>query len=71
MSKKFKTWCAKPITRGDYLKWCAVALGVSALEYGVLLGWWYRDKIVDGLTNVADKLIRKEASKDVELEIDD
>lgn len=71
MNKKFKNWCAKPITRGDYLKWCGVALGVSALEYAALLGWWYRDKIVDGLTNVADKLLRKEASKDVELEIDD
>lgn len=71
MGKKFKNWCAKPITRGDYLKWCALALGVSALEYGVLLGWWYRDKIGEKVTNVTNRLMRKEASKNVELELDD
>lgn len=66
---KFRNWCKKPITRGDYLKWCAVALGVSALEYAALLGWRYREEIVGGLANVADKLLRKEElSKDVEID---
>lgn len=69
MSKKFKNWLDKPITRRDYLKWCAVALGVSALEYAALLGWWYRDKVKDITTEAWNKLTRKEElSKDVEID---
>lgn len=68
---KFKNWCKKPITRGDYLKWCALALGVSALEYAAFFGYWYRHEIADIATGAWNKLTRKETSKDVELEIDD
>ena len=71
MGKKFKNWCAKPITRGDYLKWCGYALGASALYYAAFFGYWYRHEIADIATEAWTKLARKEASKDVELEIDD
>lgn len=29
--KKFKNWTKKPITRGDYLKWCGVSMAASLL----------------------------------------
>lgn len=28
---KFKNWCNKPVTRGDYLKLCGYSLGAYAL----------------------------------------
>jgi hypothetical protein len=29
--KKFKNWTKKPITRGDYLKWCGISIAASLL----------------------------------------
>lgn len=29
--KKFKNWTKKPITRGDYLKWCGISMAASLL----------------------------------------
>lgn len=71
MSKKFKTWLDKPFTRRDYLKLCGYALGASALYYAAFFGYWYRDEMKDVATEAWNKLTRKEASKDVELEVDD
>lgn len=36
MKNKFKNWWNKPITRGDYTKWCLVSVGLSAL-YGLVV----------------------------------
>ena len=32
MKNKFKNWWNRPITRGDYTKWCLGSLGLSVLS---------------------------------------
>lgn len=60
--KKFKEFCKKPITWGDYFKLCGVVAAVTTVAEAAWFGYWYRDEI--GVA--AKKLFQRKEEIDVE-----
>ena len=61
---KFKNWCVRPITRGDYLKACAISVVAVLIEMAVVFG--YVSAVYEKLTELGGKLFHHKKQPEIE-----
>jgi len=61
---KFKTWCVRPITRGDYLKLMLICTVGGLIELAVIFG--YVNAAYEKLTELGGKLFHHKKESEIE-----
>ena len=61
---KFKNWCVKPITRGDYLKMFVISIVLALVEMAVMFG--YVSAVYEKLTELGGKLFHHKKQSEIE-----